>query len=636
MQSLFLALALLTQAPLPTPTAIAKNALRRADPYTLDLMTHAGAIPSAEHAARNRAALQNVINAVDPLLMPLRAGYGEPKVRITVPNRGFFIDGPVWLDQHRIALVGAGPNASIRLAPGYEDPVLILGVPRVAQGRVPSVEDFPVNPLDPARWSVVTGNDHHLGGMASPFAFGVNRWATGQAFTWDFVIDTRTTPLTSGPLFGAQEGSFPAPVCFRTEASGMITMTFSLAEKTGTSVFQFAFPTAPQVTPVRVQLNLATRAAAAWVSGTTATEVEETWRTSATLGTDVFQQHQHAPFLVGAAGTLTLSHGSTPGGMDAGHEITLCALHVSNTLRGTPPAGGVVNWFTVDANTIALLPFDVAPASCAYWRTIPVQAGGQLGGLEAMPRRSSLILFDPFHAGPDSSIGDYEITDLQLGPYDSSEARGSRHGSTVALGHCLFLWIERCTLEGGAHGLGCLGSAAAYTLKGRKITASGHDAAIHAWYCDMDIQDLTVPFSGRNGFLHNHFGEVTIDKLFVGPHGQPETMARTDGGGYTTIRRASIDIEGGPWPSVGGFWSEASTTQNIGPGGLDLDDVILGSVPVGVPLIKLADEAPEDAGTPTVTVRRFIHQSGDRVRIDADDAPRWLSRDLDDPNVPGP
>ncbi len=614
--------------PLPNPATILRNITLGNHPYVIRLAEDAGVKPGMEHAARNRNAVQNAVSAVS--LMPHRAGQNV-KARLLVPDYDVWMTGAVWADQYDLEIIGTGPNSSLRLALGYEGSVLILGAKRREGGDIDPA-DFPVNPLAAGKWGLTTGRKHHVGATASPFAFGPEHYTSIQQLSIDVALDTTARAMTSGPVCGAQEGNGPAPLVLMTHSTGKITALWRLRGG-GLSGCQWRTPGpwTRGVQRIALTLDLATRTSTGRLDGVVLDKDWEVWRPNGDdgppaspippLGTDHFVAHNYAPFLIGAAGTQALSHGSTPWGADADHELTIIGLQYSKTLRPSGRSDADTYWGN-DEHTIAFLPLDQSPAQSAFWRSVHMRSG--LGLTPDRSRYYEAHLFHPDHASPWSSVEGYRLDNIKMGPYNGV------HGQVVAMAHALNVTIENCRIHsGGAHAIGCLGSAANYTINIRNCSLAATDAALFALYCNWYVSDINVPWHGQVALLRCHQANVGISRVFVGPFGEPDTIISATGGSYITLRDAVIDIESGDYPFLCAFWFEAANTQNVGPGGFDFDNVVQGSVPPWAPIILLTDQAPSDPGIPRGTIRWLTHQSGTRPRVIARDSNRWHVKDDD-------
>src|SRR4051794_29717189 len=108
------------------PSALGTSASRSSRvPYWYDIRDF-GAIPGAANAATTRAAIQA---AVDRLATRPAT---KPQATISIPanTSGWYIDGPVFVEQGFVRFQGEGPTSSITMTPGNDGSCFMIGMLR--------------------------------------------------------------------------------------------------------------------------------------------------------------------------------------------------------------------------------------------------------------------------------------------------------------------------------------------------------------------------------------------------------------------------------------------------------------------------------------------------------------------------
>lgn len=603
-----------------------------------------GAIPGNNPAA-NRRAIQAAIDSLDPSLIPSRTYGAWGVVYIPGNDQPWAIDGPIFLDQNQVKIVGDGPSSRVAMTYPHTDHCFILGVQRKPQGVALSPDHFvdlygkldaTAAPTAGTRFGFRTKGDAHLAQHGGPLNYAVDFWASTRQITVEFATDFAATPYSDGPYFGLSDMAKLCPWMLHA-AGGQFNIDFQTADPTDPTAagkgrqVNFNPPTGTGIHRIAFQIDLVNAVITAYIDGTQVAIVNYAGADFIPSANLKFAPNQDSAFLIGASGRGSNAVGSQYYVTGASLDRTIYGLRVSQGLRyasegvGTPQRrldGGAINdfstYFQNDAATIALFPFLDPPATAAATRLIGVQSGSCCQNVQ-----TSTLALSASHASNFSSTTNHLFQDLQV-----LGRAATPYGMAVALGFALHVDFERVTLAGGSHGLGSLVFGANYPIRLNHCHLAGADAGLFTDYAIASADDLTFDTLGRLAMRLSNGTEFVGRSIFV-PSGNAEYVVKSSG--QVFIDNINIDFEGTNYPSIATFY--ASTVQGLPIGGqFVLSNLQCGTIAPGTPLIKLHDGPGSGLPQATFRLQDLILYGQDYATIVQTDSPTWTGEvraDLD-------
>lgn len=594
-----------------------------------------GAIPGNNPAA-NRKAIQAAIDSLDPSLIPARTYGAWGVVYIPGSDQPWAIDGPIFLDQSQVKVVGDGPSSRVAMTYPRTDHCFILGVQRRPQGVALTPDHFvdlygkldsTAAPAAGNRFGFRTRGDAHLAQHGGPLNYAADFWASTRQITVEFATDFAATPYSDGPYFGLSDMAKLCPWMLHA-AGGQFNIDFQTADPADPAApgkgrqVNFNPPTTAGVHRIAFQVDLVNAAITAYVDGTQVAVVNYAGADFTPAANLKFAPNQDSAFLVGASGRGSNAVGSQYYVTGASLDRTVYGLRVSQGLRyaadgvGTPQRrldGGTINdystYFQNDAATIALFPFLDPPATAAATRVVGVQSGSCCQNVQ-----TSALALSAAHASNYSSTTNHLFQDLQI-----LGRSASPYGMAVALGFALHVDFERVTLAGGSHGLGSLVFGANYPIRLNHCHLAGADAGLFTDYAIASADDLTFDAIGRAAMRLSNGTEFVGRSIFV-PPGNAEYVVKSCG--QVFIDNINIDFEGGSFPSIATFHASAAQGLPIG-GQLVLSNLQCGTIAPGTPLVKLHDASGSGLPQATFRLQDLILYGQDYAAIVQTDSPTW-------------
>lgn len=560
-----------------------------------------------EQAARTHRVLQGL---VDLLARPDHK-YSRT---IYVPGAAepWTIDRPVFLDQSQITIQGDGPNSIIQMASDRDDCCFFAGISRTPRDKAFTPDhwvdlfgklDASAAPRPGVRWGLRTRGDSHIAQGAGPFCYGTgDYWAETRQLTVEFALDFSVTPYHDFPFFGASRLGQPHPwMLFGAAGEFVVAYRTRDGSITGGTVRQFRFkpPVGRGVHRIAFQIDLTTARVSAFVDGVQVETTGDNGGPDFQAGSRLrFTANQNTPFKINASGAGANSFSSDCYDYDRkfARDLWLYGLRVSKTIRYETPGVGRTwrrrdnapiddarTFFEADADTVALLPLQDPPKSGAASRLVSVKAGPEGGG-----RTSSALFLSPEHGTPYSAQGAHVFRDVTV------KGTPGLYGDAVTLGYELEFTAERSQFHGGAHGIGSWNWGANYVTRLRDCEFTASDASIYNHYGQMDLTSCRFLSHGR-ATIWVDLGLIRARDLWCSYVGKPEFIVKLTNGGAFLANHFFVDIEGGDYPSIAGFYAESSGLAGSVEGGrLDLTDVAFGTIGPKAPLVMLHQSNPFD------------------------------------------
>lgn len=562
-----------------------------------------GAVPGDSNAALTRMAIQAAIDSV-----PLDAA--QPRtVFVPAAEEPWVIDRPVWLDRSNLCLRGDPDGGSrIEMAWHNHSACVLVGMPRVALGQSLSAEHFvdlygrldrSAAPEPGRRRGIRTNGSAHVAQGAGPLSYGPSNfgppdyWGKTRRLCVEFATDLTLTPVGSLDRiwFGLSDKGEPQPFVLVCQNGSMI-VDFATSDGKRRR-FTFAPPSGDGVTRIAFQIDLEARAVSAYIDGVQVAVdgygLGDDFARSPGLS---FATNRNVPFKFASTAFGANNYASDYYPTPPSNDLSLYGLRISNAVRYVADSPGTpqrridgreiddhASYFDLDMQTVALFPFQDDPAQAAKDRFLTVQT---------VAGQSAALYLSKGHGSPYSSIGGNRLRDLSITSHDQA------YGEALNIGYALYLRVENCTLHGGAHGIGSWNWGANYVTRIRDCEVYGGDAAIYNNYGMMEVDGLFVPAHGRSTFWISA-GRLRGRNIFCGYGGEPEYIVRSTRGSDVHLENFSVDIEGGPYPSKGGFYAESSSENGGTSGGrLRLKDVNFGTIGRDTPLVVLAQSRDYD------------------------------------------
>ncbi|MEO6809043.1 MAG: hypothetical protein ABI353_08010 [Isosphaeraceae bacterium] len=595
---------------LPVTNAADPPRRRAADPRDgwYDIRDY-GAQPghSPEQAARTHRVLQGLVDLL------ARPGHKYSRtIYIPGADEPWTIDRPVFLDQSQITIQGDGPSSIVQMAPDRDDSCFFVGISRTPRDKVFTPDhwidlfgklDASAAPRPGVRWGLRTRGDSHIAQGAGPFCYGTgDYWAETRQLTVEFALDFSVTPYHDFAFFGVSGRGQPQPwMLFGAAGEFVVAYRTRDGSITGGTVRMFRFkpPAGRGVHRIAFQIDLTTARVSAFVDAVEVATTGDNGGTDFQAASNLkFSANQNMPFKINAAGTGANSFSSDYFEYDHkfARDLWLYGLRVSKTIRyatagvgrrwrrrdGTP-IDDAHTFFEADAETVALLPLQDPPKSGAASRLVSVKAGPAGGG-----RNSSALFLSPEHGTPYSAQGPHHFRDVTV------KATPGFYGDAVTLGFALDFSAERSQFHGGAHGIGSWNWGANYVTRLRDCQFTATDASIYNHYGQMELTACRFHSHGR-ATIWADLGIIRAHNLWCAYGGKPEFIVKLTNGGAFLANHFEVDIEGGDYPSIAGFYAESSNQGGSVEGGrLDLKDIAFGTIGPKSPLVLLHQTNPFD------------------------------------------
>jgi hypothetical protein len=568
-----------------------------------------GARPGStpEQAARTHKVLQGL---VDLLARPDHKF--SRTIHIPAASEPWTIDRPVFLDQSQITIQGDGPGSIIQMAPDRDDTCFFSGISRTPRNKALTPDhwvdlfgklDASAAPRPGVRWGLRTRGDSHIAQGAGPFCYGAgDYWAETRQLTVEFALDFSETPYHDFAFFGVSGRGQPQPWMLY-GAAGEFVVSYRTQDGsiTGGTVRQFRFkpPTGRGVHRIAFQVDLTIARVSAFVDGVQVETLGDNGGADFQAASKLkFTANQNMPFKINAAGTGANSFDSDYYEYDHkfARDLWLYGLRVSKSIRYETPGVGrpwrrrdhtpiddAHTFFEADDETVALLPLQDPPGSAAASRLVSVKAGPAGGG-----RTSSALFLSPEHSSTFSALGPHLFRDVTV------RATPGLYGDAVTLGFALEFTAERAQFHGGAHGIGSWNWGANYVTRLRDCQFTGSDASIYTHYGQMELTACRFMSHGR-ATIWSDLGIIRAQNLWCSYGGKPEFIVKLTNGGAFLSNHLEVDIEGGDYPSIAGFYAESSSQGGSVEGGrLDLTDTVFGTIGPRSPLVMLHQSNPVD------------------------------------------
>ena len=606
-----LAILLLAADPAPTPRQIADARRARGD-AVVDIRRDAGALADAggPAMARNRRAIQAAIDSFDPALVGIDRARGT--VKVPAADGPFLVDGPIFLDQSRVDLVGEGRGSEIRMDGAKSHPTLVLGIRRrpVRDGQPVELSpghfvdlhgrlDRAACPRPGMRWGIRTLGKAHVTTQGTALDAGpIGGWPALRSLAVDLAIEFPGEVPTTAILLGVSERDHLKPFLLEVAAG---RYSVQLDTDDGPTRRGFTFEAGRgRLQRVAFHVDLENGKIAAYVDGR---QVDTKGNLPPKLR---LVANDHSPFGLGASAgvcnVVTDQHGAPADWLACGLRLGDSPRYADNG-PGRPqrrldgrPIDDESTYFEGGPDRLASLPL-----ADRGDRTLTVTCGLAAGGGDRPA--TALLLDDAAHADNFNSVGPSAIRDLSV-------RTAGRFGQAIALGHAIHLDLDRVVAEGGYAGLGAWNFGANFPIRLRGCTLSGSDAGLYLFTSMADIRDLTIPAVGRVA-LRLERSRVELSNAFVAGFGAPESIIK--GSGYLRIGTLDADFEGGPHPSRSLI--EWSNIQGAPLGGLlDVGFLNVGTMGPGAVLVDLREGGPpSDASWGPARLRLapfLLHGSG--------------------------
>ena len=606
----------------PSPRQIAAARLARGD-AVVDIRRDAGAVADqgGPAMARNRRAIQAAIDAFDPELVGVERARGTVKIPADVGP--FYVDGPIFLDQSRVDLVGEGRGSEIRMDGSKSHPALVLGIRRrplrggkpveLSTGHFVDLHgrlDRAACPRPGLRWGIRTLGKAHVSAQGTALDAGpVGGWPALRMLAVDLAIEFPGAVPTTAILLGVSEREHLKPFLLEV-ADGRYSVQL---DTEGPTRRGFTFEAGKgRLQRVAFHVDLADGKIAAYVDGkqvATKGDLPPNLRLVA---------NDHSPFGLGASAgvcnVVTDQHG-------AAADWLACGLRLGDKARYDDDGPGrpqrridgqriddLSTYFEGGPDRIVSLPLNDRDD-----RALTITCGLAAGG-DDRPA-TALLLDDAAHADNFNSVGPTAVRDLTV-------TTKGRFGQAIAVGHVIHLDLDRVVAEGGYSGIGAWNFGANFPIRVRGCTLSGSDAGLYLFSSMVDIRDLTIPHVGRVA-LRLERSRVELTNAFVAGFGAPESIIK--GSGYLRIGTLDADFEGGPCPSRS--LVEWSNIQGGPLGGLvDIGFLNVGTMGPGAVLVDLREGGPPgDAswGPGKLRLGAFLLHGGGYPAIARTHGPSW-------------